>query len=243
MEDNPYSRLGESEQLESAHLLKKKSSLLIQKPGAHSSIPILGMSEEIDLVEDGILLSFIDSDATWDYTWREKINCFWHSICKTEAFMRTIVLCFVAMGLGCTASSIGPLMPALAHQVHVNIDQMGSIILLLGMGIIATIIIGGFVYDYLHQYFEVRREEREEHRVKGLSIAQLLSYYGMIIFGSICLILAEILMPFVGDLYTLTSDFLLLGIGKGITNVGIQILLFWVWANTDNQSHLVTPFM
>jgi fucose permease len=119
------------------------------------------------------------------------------------AISRTIAYYVVFIGLGLTASSLGPTLPGLAEHTQSNIGQISFLFTARSFGYLIGSFGGGRIYD----------------RIPG--------HY---LIGGLLLVLATTLAltPAVSLLWVLTAVLLILGIAEGTIDVGGNTLLVWV---------------
>lgn len=119
-------------------------------------------------------------------------------------------LAFVALGM--FTSILGPSLPSLAKHTQSNLATIGSLFLARSFGYLIGSLRGGSAYDHL-----------PGHRILVILL--------LIMAASIALV------PVIPQIWVLTLVLLILGIGEGALDVGVNLLL--VWTHRRNASPLL----
>jgi FHS family Na+ dependent glucose MFS transporter 1 len=117
---------------------------------------------------------------------------------------------FVVLGL--TTSAIGPTLPAMADSTGSTLGQASIIFTLSAVGYMAGSLLGGHLYD-----------RRPSHPILAVTLLGVVGFL--------------VALPTIPVLWLLSVDFLALGLGLGILDVGGNTLIVWVFG------HDVGPYM
>lgn len=125
----------------------------------------------------------------------------------------TTLLYFLAfIGLGMFTSILGPTLPSLAKHTSSNLAQIGFLFIARSFGYLIGSLGGGRAYD-----------QHPGHRI--------------LVFLLLIMSAAMALAPVIPQLWVLMLVLLILGIGEGALDVGVNLLL--VWTHRENASPLL----